>query len=51
MPPMPWETYRNMTDADVKAVYAYLRTLKPVKNRVPDWVEPTGPPAAPPPGK
>jgi mono/diheme cytochrome c family protein len=46
MPPMPWETYRNMTDADVKAVYAYLRTLKPAKNRVPDWAEPKGPPRA-----
>jgi mono/diheme cytochrome c family protein len=47
MPPMPWPAYRNLTDPDLKAIYAYLRTLKPVKNRVPDYLEPKGPPAAP----
>ena len=31
-PPMPWPVYRQMTDEDLKAVYAYLTTLKPVKN-------------------
>jgi hypothetical protein len=31
-PPMPWTVYRNMTDEDLKAVYAYLTTLKPVRN-------------------
>ena len=43
MPPMPWEAYRNLTDEDLKSVYAYLRTIPPVHNRVPDY-EP--PPAA-----
>jgi cytochrome c553 len=33
-PPMPWPVYRNMTDEDLKAVYAYLQTLKPIKNAV-----------------
>jgi cytochrome c553 len=33
-PPMPWTVYRNMTDEDLKAIYAYLRTLKPVRNAV-----------------
>jgi cytochrome c553 len=33
-PPMPWPVYRNMTDDDLKAVYAYLTTLKPVRNFV-----------------
>jgi mono/diheme cytochrome c family protein len=33
-PPMPWRLYRNMTDEDLKAVFAYLRTLKPVHHRV-----------------
>jgi cytochrome c553 len=33
-PPMPWPVYRSMTDDDLKAVYAYLTTLKPVKNLV-----------------
>ncbi len=34
LPPMPWTVYRNMTDEDLKAVYAYLTTLKPVRNFV-----------------
>jgi len=33
-PPMPWELYKNMSDADIKALYAYLRTLPPIKNNV-----------------
>jgi mono/diheme cytochrome c family protein len=35
LPPMPWETIRNLTDEDLKAMFAYLRSLPPVKNRVP----------------
>ena len=31
---MPWWNYSGMTDTDLKAVYAYLQTLKPVKNQV-----------------
>ena len=31
---MPWQVYRNMTDEDLKAIFAYLRTLKPVYNEV-----------------
>ncbi len=34
LPPMPWTVYRNMTDEDLKAIYAYLTTVKPVKNFV-----------------
>lgn len=33
-PLMPWWAYRNMTDDDLKAIFAYLRTLKPVYNQV-----------------
>jgi mono/diheme cytochrome c family protein len=36
LPPMPWEAFRNMSDEDLKSIYAYLRTLKPVHNRVPE---------------
>ncbi len=32
MPPMPWFNYKLMPDEDLKAVHAYLRTLKPVDN-------------------
>ena len=31
---MPWSAYRNMKDEDLKAIYAYLRTLKPIYNPV-----------------
>jgi hypothetical protein len=27
---MPWESFAEMTDADVRSLYRYLRTLKPV---------------------
>ena len=37
---MPWWTFRNMTDDDLKAVFAYLRTLKPVHHDV-DNTEPS----------
>jgi len=36
---MPYEQYKGMTDEDLKAVFAYLRTVKPVKHRV-DNAEP-----------
>ena len=39
-PPMPWPAYRNATDEDLKAIYAYLRTIKPVVNHVPEWQPP-----------
>jgi hypothetical protein len=28
---MPWPTYHNMTDADLKAVYAYLTAIPPAE--------------------
>lgn len=33
-PPMPIELYNHMSDRDSKAIVAYLRTVKPVKNKV-----------------
>ncbi len=39
--PMPWPIYRNMTDDDLKAVFAYLRTLKPVHHMVDNAEPPT----------
>jgi len=36
LPPMPWEVVRNMSDEDLKAVFAYLQTVKPIKNVVPN---------------
>src|SRR5262245_27146257 len=34
-PPMPFDVYRRLSDGDVKAMVAYLRTLRPVGNAVP----------------
>jgi len=34
LPPMPWPNFAQMTDEDLKSIYAYLQTLKPVKNFV-----------------
>ncbi|MDP4221489.1 MAG: c-type cytochrome [Bacteroidota bacterium] len=45
MPPMPWEFIKQMTDEDLKAVYAYLRTIPPIHNQVPEPIM-----APPPPG-
>jgi hypothetical protein len=38
LPPMPWQSVARMTDDDLRAVYTYLRSIKPVKNQVPDAV-------------
>jgi mono/diheme cytochrome c family protein len=40
LPPMPWPMYRSLTDEDLKAMYAYLKTIQPVKNRVPEPLAP-----------
>ena len=36
LPPMPWQMYRNLSDEDLKAVYAYLQSQPPIHNRVPE---------------
>ncbi len=35
---MPWLVYEKITDNDARAIVAYLRSLEPVKNRVPENV-------------
>jgi hypothetical protein len=40
LPPMPWEMYRHMTDDELKAIFAYLKTIKPVNNLVPPPIPP-----------
>jgi len=48
MPPMPSEVYQNMTDEDLKAIFAYLKTLTPIKNAVyAGLTPPAAAPAAP----
>jgi hypothetical protein len=41
LPPMPWYDLAKLNDADLKAMFAYLRTLKPIKNAVPLPMPPT----------
>jgi len=34
---MPWTMYSNMTDRDLANIYAYIQTIKPIKNNVVKW--------------
>lgn len=34
---MPWMMYSGMDSTDLKAIYAYLKTVKPVNNKVSHW--------------
>jgi len=43
LPPMPWMTTARMEDEDLRSMFAYLRSVPAVSNRVPD------PQVAPPP--
>lgn len=38
---MPWAFYRNMSDDDLKAIFAYLKSVKPVKHTVDNSLPPT----------
>jgi mono/diheme cytochrome c family protein len=40
LPPMPWPAFAKMTDDDLKAVFAYLKSLKPIANKVPEPIPP-----------
>jgi mono/diheme cytochrome c family protein len=41
MPPMPVQAFKNLSDEDADAIFAYLKTLKPVHNLVPSYTPPT----------
>jgi len=40
LPPMPWDVYANFTDQDLESIFAYLQSIPPVKNRVPQPLPP-----------
>lgn len=40
LPPMPWQNFAQMKDEDLKAIFAYLQSTKPVRNVVPPAVNP-----------
>lgn len=40
LPPMPWPNFVNMKDEDIKAIFTYLKSTKPVQNIVPAPLSP-----------
>ena len=46
-PPMPWFNLRDMSDRDVKAIYAYLKHLGPAGKLAPQYVPPDKTPDRP----
>ncbi len=42
LPPMPWFSLNALTDDDLKAVFAYLQSIKPISNQVPQPIPPQG---------
>lgn len=45
LPPMPWKDYSHLSDDDLGAIWAYLRTVPAIRNTAPSS-EPAPPPAA-----
>ena len=41
LPPMPWPNLAEASDEDLKAIFAYLQTVPPVRNQVPEPIPPT----------
>jgi len=37
---MPWQGYARMTDEDVNAIVSYLRSIKPIRHKIPEAVAP-----------
>jgi len=42
LPPMPVQNLRALSDTDIRALFAYLQSLPPIKNRTPQPTEPAG---------
>lgn len=40
LPPMPWQNFTEMKDEDVRAMYLYLKSTRPVRNIVPSPIAP-----------
>jgi hypothetical protein len=46
LPPMPYFNLGRLSDEDIRSVFAYLQSLPPVKNRVPQPIDPPEPGSA-----
>jgi hypothetical protein len=42
LPPMPWRGVAALNDDDLKAIYAYLRSIPAIRNEVPSPISPNG---------
>ena len=40
LPPMPYPMYRNATDEDLRAVFAFLQSIPAIRNKVPQPLDP-----------
>jgi len=40
LPPMPWQNFAKLSDGDINAIFMYLKTIKPISNRVPQALPP-----------
>ena len=40
LPPMPWKFVGSLTDEDLRAVFAYLQSVPPIRNKVPAPIDP-----------
>jgi mono/diheme cytochrome c family protein len=44
LPPMPWNWYGQLPEEDLKAMFAYLKSIPAISNRVPTPIGPDGKP-------
>jgi mono/diheme cytochrome c family protein len=40
LPPMPWQAIGKVSDDDLRALFAYLMSIKPISNQVPQPIPP-----------
>jgi hypothetical protein len=40
LPPMPWQSYAHMKEEDLEAIFAYLQSITPIENLVPNHIPP-----------
>lgn len=43
LPPMPWQGIGTLSDEDLSAIFAYLQSIPPINNRVPNPIPPSMP--------
>ena len=44
LPPMPWNWYGQLPEEDLKAMFAYLKSIPAIRNKVPMPLGPDGKP-------